>query len=90
LTRKTDTERLRTPDGEWIGPDELQQILADEGYSGGGRQQYLKAVLTELTRKDPEDAANTETRRRLLEEVRRSLSQELEEPDQKPLSDDTL
>lgn len=90
MSRKPDMTGLRSPDGGWIGPEELQAILADEGYSAGDRQQFLKAVLTELTRVDPEEAEQSENCRRLLEEVRNNLSHEQEKTDQKPLSDDTL
>lgn len=90
MSGKPDADLLRTPEGEWIGPQELQRMLASEGYSAGGREQFLKAILTELTRVDPDETENPETRRKLLAEVRRNLSDLQGDNDQAPLSDDTL
>ncbi|MDF0601568.1 hypothetical protein P1J78_12555 [Psychromarinibacter sp. C21-152] len=88
MTRTSDIDRLRSPDGHWIGPEKLQEILAEGGYSAGQREQFLKAVLTELTRRDAERPGGD--RAALLEEVRTILSNEQGKTDQTPISDDTL
>ena len=89
LERDPDISKLRAPDGDWIGAEELQEILADEGYSAGNREMYLKALLTELTRATG-GAHRTERGQELLAEVRRILAREQGKSGQSPISDDTI
>lgn len=67
--KRDDTKVLNAPtSGAEVTREEIKAILADEGYSAGQRETWLKSVLTEITkqnRKQPNEA-----RRRLIEEVK--------------------
>jgi hypothetical protein len=52
--------------GRRVSPEEIRDVLADEGYSAGARKTRLKTVLTEL---QEGDGAETAERRRLIEEI---------------------
>ena len=49
-----DITRFRTREGGFVGPEELHDLLLDEGYSAGNREQYLKSLLTELSQAEAE------------------------------------
>lgn len=81
-------DKLRTKENGWVTPEELRDLLADEGYAAGDRTQFLKSVLTRL-------AADTTgnggpSRERLREEVEAILCQEQEKHDQEPVAKDNL
>ena len=54
--------------GRRVSPEEIRDVLADEGYSAGARKAWLKTVLTELQEGDG-SGAETAERRRLIEEI---------------------
>ncbi len=83
-----DITRLKASHGDWIGPEELHDILAEEGYSAGTREQYLKSILTEMSKIESDPADNREKREALMREVRNILSQEQGKQGQTPMSDD--
>ena len=86
----TTHDRLRTPQGGWVGPEELQDILADEGYSAGERKQYLKTLLTDLTADTPTEPHDGEDRRALADEVRCILEEEQDKHGNEPIAKDHL
>lgn len=86
MVKTADISRLRTDDGGWIGPEELHQLLVEEGYSAGNREQYLKSILTGLSMADASD--NAEMRDALMREVRSILDQEQGRQGEEPMSDD--
>ncbi|SLN10027.1 hypothetical protein ROJ8625_00144 [Roseivivax jejudonensis] len=75
MTVPFDLSRLLTPEGNLIGREELQEIMAEQGYSAGGRDQFLKAVLTELGQVDAL-RNGSEREAEILEEVRDILRNE--------------
>jgi len=85
-----DTKGLRTPDGGWIGPEELRTLLADDGYSAGARADYLKELLTALSARTAEGEVSDPARARLVAEVRSILEDEQAEHGGEPLAKDTL
>lgn len=88
MTDTSDFKKLRTPDGGWVGPEELHQVLAEEGYSVGIREQYLKTLLTRLSKAECKTSQDRESQQALMQEVRNILSQEQEKEGQNPISDD--
>ncbi|QFT92755.1 hypothetical protein FIU86_07860 [Roseovarius sp. THAF9] len=88
MTDTSNFEKLRTPDGGWVGPEELHQVLAEEGYSVGTRKQYLKTLLTRLSKAECKTSKARETQQALMQEVRDILSQEQGKKGQNPISDD--
>jgi hypothetical protein len=68
-----------------ISPDEIRDVLADEGYSAGERKNWLKTVLTEIQKERPELPAAE--RNRLMDEVRSVIGAN---QDGKPIADDVL
>ncbi len=88
MTDTSDFEKLRTPDGVWVGPEELHQVLAEEGYSLGTRDQYLKTLLTRLSKAECKTSKDRVSQQALMQEVRNILSQEQGKEGQNPISDD--
>ncbi|KRS14529.1 hypothetical protein XM53_02095 [Roseovarius atlanticus] len=88
MTDFSDFEKLRTPDGGWVGPEELHQVLAEDGYSVGNREQYLKTLLTRLSKAECRTSNDRESHLALMQEVRNILSQEQDKEGQNPISDD--
>ncbi|NKX29531.1 hypothetical protein [Tritonibacter mobilis] len=79
---------LKTRTGEWISPQELQEVLAEGGYSGTDRKNFLNSILTELAAENAghgEFGAKAES---LLAEVRNILEQEQEKHGQRPIVED--
>lgn len=59
--------------GEGLSRNEIMDILADEGYSAGGRKGWLKRVLTRLATEQQENPdAN---RAELVEEIKDILNE---------------
>ncbi|MEQ8899359.1 MAG: hypothetical protein RID23_19960 [Roseovarius sp.] len=83
-----DINRFRTGEGGFIGPEELHDLLLDEGYSAGNRQQYLKSLLTSLPHADAEHEPHRAGRDALMREVEDVLSQEQETQGNDPMSDE--
>lgn len=81
-----DIRKLRTPSGDWVGPNELQDLLVDEGYSATERKQFLNAALTELAA----ESSHGNGRGRLLKEVRAILEREQAKHDSSPVAEDNL
>ncbi|OWU72702.1 hypothetical protein [Phaeobacter sp. 22II1-1F12B] len=82
------SRELRTRDGNWISPQELQEVLAEEGYSGTGRENFLNSVLTQLA---AESADRGEPERRaaaLLAEVRKILEHEQDKHGRRPIAEE--
>ncbi|ETW11563.1 hypothetical protein ATO8_16650 [Roseivivax marinus] len=83
MSQEFDISRLITPEGRLVGPEELQEIMAEQGYSAGERDQFLKALLTELGQADV--ARNGGAREaEILAEVRNILRNEEERMDEGP------
>ena len=84
----SDFDRLRTEENGWVTPEELHDVLADEGYAAGGRRQFLKSLLTRLA---ADTAGNGDpSHARLREEVEAILCQEQEKHGQEPVARDNL
>ncbi|SLN65694.1 hypothetical protein ROJ8625_03357 [Roseivivax jejudonensis] len=75
MTRMFDISRFLTPDGELVGPEELQEIMAEQGYSSGDRDQYLKSLLTELGQSDA-TATKSGRQEQIVQEIRDILKNE--------------
>ena len=84
----SDISKLRTADGDWIAPEELHEVLADEGYSGDDRKQFLTSVLTELSQEEVRAGRQPDRHEELLNEVRNILSKEQGKEGRDPKSDD--
>lgn len=82
-----DITKFRTDEGGFIGPEELHDLLLDEGYSAGNREQYLKSVLTQLSQEEATQEHHREGRDALLREMHRIVSQEQEKQGNDPISD---
>ncbi|SFD83429.1 hypothetical protein [Roseivivax sediminis] len=76
MAPRPDLSQLRTPEGNLVGPEELQELMAEQGYSAGDRYQFLKSVLTELDR--AESVGDVGRAEELSAEIRRILSNEQE------------
>ena len=83
-----DITRFRTREGGFVGPEELHDLLLDEGYSAGNREQYLKSLLTELSQAEAEHEHHRDGRDALLREVHDILSQEQDKEGNAPMADD--
>ena len=88
MSDSPDIRKLRHGAGGWIGPEELHEVLANEGYSADQRDQFLKSALTRLTKAESDPSDARQTREALMREVRDILSQEQEKEGRKPMSDD--
>ena len=82
------SRKLRTPDGEWISPQELQEVLAEEGYSGTGRETFLNSILTELAAESADHDEPDDRTAALLAEVRRILENEQDKYGRRPIAED--
>lgn len=82
------SRKLRTPDGEWISPQELQEVLAEEGYSGTGRENFLNSILTELAAESADHDEPDGRAAALLAEVRRILENEQDKYGRRPIAED--
>jgi len=70
-------------EGGMITPEEIHQVLTDEGYSADRRKEWLKAALTELLQeRDPPPE-----RAELIDAVKRAIARL---QDGRPVSDDLL
>ncbi len=86
MTRKANTKPLKAPgSGAPVSREEIKEILVDQGYSAGEREEWLKSVLTDLSAKQVSDA--TPERERLISEIKEIVN---EHQKGKPLSDDVL
>lgn len=59
-----------------ISRQELQQLLADSGYSGGEREDRLKEILTELTQAEADAGTSDTERSKLIKEIRTTLDRQ--------------
>lgn len=77
------------PDKDTVGGtvtlQEIEDALADEGYSAAERKDWLKTVLTKLSRKDRDRLSAEE--QRIVARIKQILSNH---QDGDPKSDDTL
>lgn len=85
-----DTDKFKTPDGNWVTPQELNRVLADEGYSGPDRKTFLNSLLTELAAQSAEDTPTGERAQLLINEVRSILESEQAKSGRTPEAKDTL
>lgn len=75
----------KSADGRWPSPQEIQDLLADEGYSADDRKGWLKEVLTDL---ETEHAARpSDDKRQLLDDIK-SIADTYQSG--KPVTDDVL
>lgn len=82
------SRQLRTRNGEWISPQELQEVLAEEGYSWSERVNFLNSVLTDLAAESAEHGAPDGKAAALLAEVRRILEDEQDKYGRRPMAED--
>ena len=82
------TRLLRTRSGGWIGPQELHEVLAEEGYSGAERENFLNSVLTELAADSSGHGVSDDSGAALLAEVRAILEKEQAKYGQRPIAED--
>jgi hypothetical protein len=68
-----------------VTPEEIRQILADDGYSVGARTGWLKTLLTDITSED--SAVPDQNKEKLVTLVKELLAQA---QNGKPKADDTL
>lgn len=80
--------QLRTGTGDWISPQELQEVLAEEGYSGPDREGFLNSVLTELAAENAGESEASESGQALLAEVRSILEKEQGKHGRRPIAGD--
>jgi hypothetical protein len=81
------TRKLPERGSRRISPQEIQDVLADDGYAAGDRKEWLKSVLTDLTGEAPgPDGAGPE-RERLIEAIKTVIDENQEE---RPISGDLL
>lgn len=80
--------KFRTRNGEWISPQELQEVLAEEGYSGTGRENFLNSILTELAAESADHDEPEGRAAALLAEVRRILEHEQDKYGRRPIVED--
>lgn len=85
MTQKADRKLKMPRSGEPIRRNEIQDVLADEGYSAGQRKSYLKAVLTELSAE--QEKTPSEEREQLISEVRKIIDSN---QSGKPMADDVF
>lgn len=78
-------KKQAAPLGDEISPEEIQDLLEDDGYSANQRKAWLKEVLTEL--QDDKIKPRSGDREQLIREVKNILSDRQDTP---PISDDTL
>ncbi|GGO58543.1 hypothetical protein SAMN05444398_12125 [Roseovarius pacificus] len=83
-------QKLRTPTGGWVSPEELHDVLAEEGYSGTERKTFLKSLLTELAADSAHSSTIEGANRALLEEVRSILETEQAKQGNVPMAKDEL
>lgn len=88
MSHAPDITKFRTREGGFIGPEELHELLLEEGYSAGNREQYLKSVLTGLSQAEAAHEHHREGRDALMREVHEILSQEQDKQGNDPISDD--
>ena len=79
---------LRTRTGEWISSQELHEVLAEEGYSGTERENFLNSVLTELAAESADHGNPGVKAAALLSEVRKILEQEQAKHGRRPIAED--
>ncbi|MCX2723971.1 hypothetical protein [Roseibium salinum] len=85
MTEKAE-RKLNVPhSSKQVRLNEIQDVLADEGYSADDRKSWLKAVLTELSSAQAESPS--EDREQLIKEVRKIIDSN---QSGKPLADDVL
>ncbi|MBY5988654.1 hypothetical protein [Roseovarius atlanticus] len=82
------SRQLRTRNGDWISPQELQEVLAEEGYSWSERMNFLNSVLTDLAAESAEHGAPDNKAAALLAEVRRILEDEQDKYGRRPMAED--
>ncbi|QFT96007.1 hypothetical protein FIU85_01695 [Roseovarius sp. THAF8] len=82
------SRQLRTRNGDWISPQELQEVLAEEGYSCSERVNFLNSVLTDLAAESAEPGAPDRKAAALLAEVRRILEDEQDKYGRRPMAED--
>ncbi|MEQ8256817.1 MULTISPECIES: hypothetical protein [Roseovarius] len=82
------SRQLRTRNGDWISPQELQEVLAEEGYSWSERMNFLNSVLTDLAAESAEHGAPDGKAAALLAEVRRILEEEQGKYGRRPIAED--
>lgn len=71
--------------GEDLSRNEIMDVLADDGYSAGGRKEWIKTVLTRLAK---EQVANPNKKRaELVSEIKNILDENVSGD---PKADDTL
>lgn len=83
-------QKLRTPEGNWVGPEELHDVLAEEGYSATDRKQFLNSLLTELAAESAHDTPDDGKKSALQREVRAILEDEQAKHDNVPKAKDDL
>lgn len=81
------TRRLPELGGRRISPQEIQDVLADDGYAAGERKEWLKSVLTALTSEPSAADESGPERERLIEAVKTVID---ENQDGRPVSGDLL
>lgn len=58
--------------GRNVTREEIQQVLADDGYSAGERQVWLKSLLSDLSQEDGEHETDA-VDRELIDEIRQGV-----------------
>lgn len=71
--------------GEDLSRNEIMEVLADDGYSAGGRKEWLKTVLTRLSKAQVDNP--NKKRAELVSEVKDILDENVSGD---PEADDTL
>lgn len=59
-----------------VSRQEIQQLLADQGYSAGDREERLKEALTVLTSEQADAEHPDEERSALIKDIRKSLDRQ--------------
>ncbi len=82
------SRQLRTRTGDWISPQELQEVLAEEGYSGTDRKNFLYSILTQVAAESADHTGAGGSGEALLAEVRAILEKEQDKHGQRPIAED--
>ena len=72
-----------------VSRQEIQQILADSGYSAGQREERLKEALTILSAEEAEADGPDCERSRLIREIEATLDRQAENQDAAEHAEDT-
>ena len=80
---KDEPELSSAPESRAVTPEEIQDVLADPGYSAGDRKSWLIEALADLQR----DGASTHEHQKVINEIKRAIDDNQKD---KPVSDDTL